>query len=122
MNICKRILFLLPGLVKELFKIANNGARNIELRSRFPKSIIDEGCCISRRVKLGIKTKLQSGCIINGSQIGDYTYICRNALIQNTVIGNYCSISHDFISGLGNHPLDCFLLLLYFIERQIRLR
>lgn len=47
-------------------------------------------------------------CLINHSRIGDYTYVSRNAIIQNTTIGNYCSISYDLICGLGRHPLNGF--------------
>ena len=105
---CDRLLYLLPGIVKGVFKLGNNYARDIELRRRFPHSIIDSGCSASFDTHIGVNTHLLSGCIINHSTVGDYTYICRNALIQNTTIGNYCSISHEFICGLGAHPLNMF--------------
>ena len=103
-----RLLYFLPGIVKGLFKLGNNYARDMEMKRRFPRSIIDSGCSASFDTQIGVNTHLLSGCIINHSTIGNYTYICRNALIQNTTIGNYCSISHEFISGLGAHPLDMF--------------
>ena len=108
MNFLSRLFYAIPGLLKELMKIANNGARDIEMKKRFPQSIIDSGCSATTDVKIGIHSHIYSGCIINHSQIGDYTYVSRNALIQNTTIGNYCSISHDLMCGLGNHPLDIF--------------
>lgn len=108
MNIIKRILFSIPGLIKELAHLANKGARDFEMKQRFPKCIIDAGCSCSSDVNIGHNSHIHTNCIINHSQIGSYTYICRNALIQNTTIGNYCSISHDFMCGLGSHPLDHF--------------
>lgn len=43
---------------------------------------------------------------IYNSTVGRYTYICRNALIQNTVIGSFCSISEGCNIGLPSHPID----------------
>lgn len=103
-----RLFYFLPGLVKGLFKLGNNFARDMEMKRRYPRSVIESGCSASFDTQIGVKTHLLSGCIINHSTIGNYTYICRNALIQNTTIGNYCSISHEFICGLGAHPLDMF--------------
>lgn len=39
-------------------------------------------------------------------------------MIQNTTIGRYCSISHDFICGLGAHPLDMFSTSPIFYKRK----
>jgi acetyltransferase-like isoleucine patch superfamily enzyme len=114
----RRILFLIPGLFKALFRIANNEARNFEMRSRFPKAIIEDGICADETVALGNKTHIMSGSIINNSSIGSYTYVSQNAYIQNTTIGNYCSISHDFLCGLGAHPLDLFSTSPLFYKRK----
>lgn len=103
-----RLLYFIPGVMKALFTMGNNYARNMEMRHRFPHSIIDNGSSATFDSKIGEKSRLMSGCIINHSVIGSYTYICRNAVIQNTKIGNYCSISHELICGLGAHPLDLF--------------
>ena len=40
------------------------------------------------------------------SQIGDYTYIARNSVINNTTIGRFCSIGPNLICGWGIHPTD----------------
>lgn len=118
MNLLSRLFYAIPGLLKELVKIANNGARNIEMKKRFPQSIIDSGCSATIDVKIGIHSHIYSGCIINHSQIGNYTYISRNALIQNTTIGNYCSISHELICGLGRHPIDSFSTSTIFYRKH----
>lgn len=118
MNLLSRLFYAIPGLLKELVKIANNGARNIEMKKRFPQSIIDSGCSATIDVKIGIHSHIYSGCIINHSQIGNYTYISRNALIQNTTIGNYCSISHELICGLGRHPINNFSTSTIFYRKH----
>lgn len=118
MNFLSRLFYAIPGLLKELMKIANNGARDIEMKKRFPQSIIDSGCSATTDVKIGIHSHIYSGCIINHSQIGDYTYVSRNALIQNTTIGNYCSISHELICGLGRHPIDNFSTSTIFYRKH----
>lgn len=38
--------------------------------------------------------------------IGDYSYICQNAVVMNTIIGKYCSIGPNFLSGWGIHPTN----------------
>ncbi len=104
----KRIFYFPLGVCNSLLEVGNRYARDIEMRKRFPRAIIDAGCSATSDTTMGEKSRLLSGCIVNHSHIGNYTYICRNALIQNTIIGNYCSISHEFICGLGAHPLNMF--------------
>ena len=118
MNLLSRLFYAIPGLLKELMKIANNGARDIEMKKRYPQSIIDSGCSATTDVKIGLHSHIYSGCIINHSQIGNYTYISRNALIQNTIIGNYCSISHELICGLGRHPINNFSTSTIFYRKH----
>lgn len=103
-----RIIIMPFGLAKELFQIANKGARDLINNGRFPNAIIDNGCCFSDDTQIGISSHILGGCLINNSIIGDYTYIGQNSRFQNTKIGNYCSIANDVICGLGNHPLDLF--------------
>lgn len=104
----RRLLYCIPGLFKGLINMANEQARNYEMKRRFPHAIIDKGVCADKSVKIGDHCHVLANCIINNSTIGPYTYVSRNALIQNTTIGSYCSISHDFVSGLGVHPLHLF--------------
>lgn len=37
-------------------------------------------------------------------KMGKYSYIARNTLIQNTTIGNFCSISEGCNIGMPSHP------------------
>lgn len=96
------------GLIKELCRIANKGARDFINKKKFFRAIIDSGCCFTDDSQIGENSHLFANCIINHSSIGNYTYIGRDSLIQNAKIGNYCSISHEVICGLGRHPLDLF--------------
>lgn len=50
------------------------------------------------------KVKLNGSHNINDSDIGDYTYIGKNANIFFTSIGKYCSIGPNFTCGWGIHP------------------
>lgn len=114
-----RLMLLIPGLLKKFAEIANDGARDLEMRKRYPPPCrIDKGCSATSDVTIGKHSHILSKCIINHSSIGSYTYVGRNALIQNTHIGNYCSIAHDLICGLGNHPLDMFSTSPLFYRRK----
>lgn len=108
----KKVLFRcicgICRLTKGLAMMINRYGRDAENRHRFPRAIISDDVCLSQDTVLGESTRVHGGSIINHSRIGDYTYISRNAFIQNTIIGNYCSISHELICGLGAHPLDMF--------------
>lgn len=96
------------GLIKELCQLANQGARDLINKRTYSNAIIDNGCCFTGDTKIGVKSHILGGCLINHSIIGDYTYIGQNSRFQNTKIGNYCSVASDVICGLGNHPLDLF--------------
>lgn len=113
-----RIILMPWGLIKELSKLANIGARDFINRRKFPHATIDSGCCFTDDSQVGKKSHLFSNCIVNHAIIGNYTYIGHNSLIQNTKIGNYCSISHEIICGLGRHPLDIFSTSPIFYQKH----
>lgn len=50
------------------------------------------------------KAKLYPVYKILDSEIGDFTYVSRNSVINNTTIGKFCSIGPNLISGWGFHP------------------
>ena len=52
------------------------------------------------------KVNLYPPYCINNCEIGDYTYIAKNATISYTKIGKYCSIGPNFLCGWGIHPLN----------------
>lgn len=40
------------------------------------------------------------------SSIGNYSYIARNSIVHNTVIGKFCSIGPNVVIGYGEHPVN----------------
>ncbi|MCA0932649.1 antibiotic acetyltransferase [Lutimonas saemankumensis] len=107
-RIVSRTLLFPLGLLKELLELCNKGARDIQNKIKFSKSIIDGGSSFTSDSTVGSRSHILSGCTINKSHIGNFTYCGQKSLIQNTTIGNYCSIASEVIIGLGSHPLDYF--------------
>jgi acetyltransferase-like isoleucine patch superfamily enzyme len=105
-SIAIRIIALPFGLIIKLWYLANEGARDIQNKSRFKGAIIDPGCCINENSKIEPDTHLLNNCIINNSTIDHFTYVGKNCLIQNAVIGKFCSIANDVCIGLGKHPTN----------------
>lgn len=103
-----RILLIPIGLFKELFRISNLGARDIMNKIKYPHAIIDNGCCFTDDVQIGLNSHILNNCLLNHSKIGMFTYLGNNCKIQHTHIGNYCSIANDVTCGVGNHPIDYF--------------
>ena len=120
-----RLIYLPYGLIKALFIIANNAARDIDNKRKYSSSIIDKGCSFTPDCKIGEKSHLLGrGSIFNHVTIGNYTYIGRGALVQNCSIGKYCSISHEVILGLGSHPLNLFSTspLFYRVNNPLKIQ
>ncbi|MDV7140200.1 DapH/DapD/GlmU-related protein [Maribacter sp. TH_r10] len=100
-----RVFWLPLGLVKGLLELANEKARDIQNKRRFPQAIIDKGSSFTEDVTIGQNAHVCNDCTINNSHIGAYSYINYGTLLQHTTIGNYCSIAHNVKMGLGSHPL-----------------
>ena len=79
---------------KNFFKFFPDLRKNQE-----PKSHI-ENCYLGMNVRVYPKSSLIK------SIVGNYTYIATNAKISNTIIGKYCSIGPNLISGWGSHPIN----------------
>lgn len=107
-EILGRILYFPIAFFVLLAEGLNRKSRDLMNKRRFKMAQIGSSCCFTADVTIGEKSNILSNSVVNHSHIGSYTYISRSALIQNTIIGNYCSISHDVISGLGAHPIDLF--------------
>lgn len=56
--------------------------------------------------KIGNHVKIYRPSHIFYSEIGDYTYISRNATISRVHIGKFCSIGPNLICGWGSHPTN----------------
>jgi acetyltransferase-like isoleucine patch superfamily enzyme len=118
----KRIFLLPIGLLKKVFEIANEGARDFENKNRFKNTIIDKGCCIDSKSIIHPNVHLLENCIINNSAVQSYTYLGKNCLVQNTSIGKFCSIANDVLIGLGKHPMDLFSTSTLFYRKANTLK
>lgn len=56
--------------------------------------------------KMGDNVKIYRPSNIYYSEIGDYTYISRNASISRVRIGKFCSIGPNLLCGWGSHPTN----------------
>lgn len=107
MRIVYRVFLFPIGIIIGLLKMANKYSRDIVNKIKYRNAIIDSGCCLTPDCKLGF-CHIRKNSTLNHVRIGDYTYIGEGSLVQNTVVGNYCSISHEFTCGLGAHPMNLF--------------
>lgn len=60
---------------------------------------------VSVRSYVGNNVKLYPDYKLNDTIIGNYSYVSYNATINNTIIGKFCSIGPNLISGWGIHPV-----------------
>lgn len=59
-----------------------------------------------RNTEFGKAVRVYAPYFLRDVQIGDYSYIAKNAQVSNTKIGKFCSIGRNFTCGLGMHPTD----------------
>lgn len=55
---------------------------------------------------VGSKGKLYPTATLINSIVGNYTYVSENSSFKNTVVGKFCSIGPNLISGWGIHPTN----------------
>ncbi|WP_457128575.1 CatB-related O-acetyltransferase [Mucilaginibacter sp. HD30] len=79
---------------------------------------ITDGCSFSADSKVG-KGSIIEKSVINHSNIGCYTMVHMDTRIEHANIGNYCSIAHDVLIGLGEHPLDNFSTSSFFYNSKV---
>lgn len=63
----------------------------------------------ARGAKLGGHNKISKGVVFNRSELGFGSYIGMNSVMDNTVIGKYCSIAGGVKVISGAHPTDTFV-------------
>ncbi len=56
--------------------------------------------------KAGVHTKVYPPFCLRNISLGAYSYIAKNANINNCEIGKFCSIGPNFCCGLGIHPIN----------------
>lgn len=61
---------------------------------------------IQNKTYLGKSSKIYPKAKLSNSVIGNYTYIAENSIINNAIIGKFCSIGPNLIAGWGIHPTN----------------
>ena len=56
--------------------------------------------------KISPKANIAGPAQLNDVEIGDYTYISMNSVIQSTKIGKFCSVGPNLFCGWGIHPTN----------------
>lgn len=64
------------------------------------------------------QSKLHGNYKLHNSKINAYTYISQNALINNTLIGKFCSIGPNLVCGWGIHPTNAISTSPMFYSNQ----
>jgi acetyltransferase-like isoleucine patch superfamily enzyme len=74
----------------------------------FPKRLFSnvDFRVIIKQSKIHKTTAIDCGCRIYNSSIGRYSYVGKNGTINNTCIGNFCSIADTCNISPGKHPID----------------
>lgn len=92
------------------------------IKKHAPSFVLDWIACrsICINTKCGRFVKLNRPYRITNSEIGDYSYVGRDALISHTKIGRFCSVGPGFACGWGMHPVDALSTspMFYSTERQ----
>ena len=57
-------------------------------------------------VRLGERAYFLPPFMLRNVEIGNYSYLARNAFASNLTIGKFCSIGPNFCCGLGLHPTN----------------
>lgn len=57
-------------------------------------------------VIVGKYTRITPPFFLHHIELGDYSYISKNASINKCIIGRFCSIGPNFCCGLGIHPTN----------------
>lgn len=118
MNNLYRLLLIPFGLIYRLFLLSLDGSRDITNKLRFSRSIIDVGCCIDSKSKVGPQCRVMHDAFISNSTISQYSYIGFKSILQNVTVGSFCSISNQVYIGLGNHPSNFFSTSPLFYRRN----
>ncbi|MEL0455962.1 DapH/DapD/GlmU-related protein [Flavobacteriaceae bacterium SZ-1-7] len=60
---------------------------------------------VRSKTYLGNNVKVYAPSRLTNSVIGNCTYISENSVLNNTIIGKFCSIGANFMAGRGIHPI-----------------
>lgn len=91
---------------KSLKKFVKEKLRGLVFRF-FPdlkKVLVYNQKVIQEKTYLGNNVKVYPPSRLSNSIIGSYSYVSENSVINNAVIGKFCSIGANFMAGRGMHP------------------
>jgi len=92
--------------MRYLWRFIRQPLHEHRLAKRYPTSVIYHGVTIDAGSHLSDFNVLFSGVSLSKSKLGRHTYIQKNTSINNSVVGNFCSIAAEVTIGLGQHPTN----------------
>lgn len=103
----------LLGLTSRYVLASIYGSARARLRQAYKRSYYEIHCNsavnsgdVAVPLKLGCKVWIDPGVVIfPGVEIGDYTSVNRNTLIESGTIGKFCSIAANVSIGMAEHPM-----------------
>ena len=101
------IIFFLKELIKPIvltYRLAKNRG---ELIKKYP-NIVLLGKFKVFNSKFGTYNRL-CDCVVNNSELGDFTYVSSGSYINNCKIGSFSCIGPNVSIGLGSHPTKDFI-------------
>jgi chloramphenicol O-acetyltransferase type B len=80
-------------------------------RSRLGQTTLGRRCVVEQDVELFHCTladfvSIQSKCVLNEVRIGRYSYVAREAYLNDVTVGSFASIGPRTLLGCGDHPMD----------------
>jgi len=93
------ITLWLRWLLKKSFYLIKSPGKNLKI-----EYLVEINNCT-----FGHYNTLYKYCRLRHIQLGDFSYVARNTLIQYATIGKFCSIGPNVSIGLGVHPSSTFV-------------
>lgn len=102
----KIIVTVLKKYVRYIWRLVRFPLKECILEKQYPSSIFYKGVVVDSESKLTEYNVLFENVKVCTSTLGRHSYIQKNSLISNCLIGNFCSIGSNVTMGLGQHPSD----------------
>ncbi|PNH94607.1 CatB-related O-acetyltransferase [Vibrio diazotrophicus] len=81
---------------------------------------ISRHCRISRNSKFGVDCKIESGCIISNSNLGNYVYVGNDSRMFKAHIGSYSSVGPRVIIGENEHILNHYSTSNFLLNNEMK--
>lgn len=100
-----RSIFFIPSMFLSVFRLAFNFSRDLYNKVRFLGCTLDYNVFVNKDSILHKNSRVLSNSILNNVELGSFSYIGKDSVIQNCKIGKYCSLAQGVMIGLGSHPI-----------------